>query len=462
MRHAAKWSQQVFGGAQLGDARRSARLVRVAAQAAETPAGKVTEVFSQPAERQAVYDFLESTAIAPERLTEALARSSAYACASRERVLVVLDGTSLTVTDTRENKGLGRVGTFSAGATGAKVINALALTEAGTPIGIADQIWWTRQERVKKNVYRSGADRESAHWRTAVERTTETFSKCAPDTKLHYLCDREADAALLIHTVIRLGQEFTIRSNATRKVVGRRGRVGIRAVLAQRAAIATMEVAIPANSRRPARVARLLIRAAPLEVLMRDHHVKETRRVVLTYVWAREIGRRDGLDWMLVTNTKVPDAEAACESVRRYTRRWRIEDFHKTWKSGLCKVEETQLRSSGAIIKWATILGAVAIRAEELRNQARESPDEPATTILSKDEIEALVLLKTEIKRRTETVTAAGLTVVMAVRWIAELGGYVGNKRSGPPGSITIGRGLERLEFAARLIERLRATRKMR
>ncbi len=51
---------------------------------------------------------------------------------------------------------------------------------------------------------------------------------------------------------------------------------------------------------------------------------------------------------------------------------------------------------------------------------------------------------------------------MMAVRWLAELGGYVGNKRSGPPGSITIGRGLERLEFAARLIERLRATRKMR
>lgn len=462
MRHAAKWSQQVFGGAQLGDARRAARVVRMAAQAAETPAGRVTEVFGQPAERQAAYDLLESPAVAGERLTEALARSSAHACARHERVLVVLDGTSLTVTDTRKSKGLGRVGTFSAGASGAKVINALALTEAGTPIGIADQIWWTRQARAKKDGYRSGAERESVHWRTAVERTSEMFSTCAPDTKLHYVCDREADAALLIETTIRSGHEFTVRSNATRKVVGSRGRAGIRAVLSQRKPIATMDVEIPANSRRPARVARLVIRAAPLEVLMRDHHVKETRRVVLTYVWARESGRRDGLDWMLVTNTEVPDAVAACEAVRRYTRRWRIEDFHRTWKSGLCKVEETQLRSTGAIIKWATILGAVALRAESLRNQARENPDEPATTILSTDEIEALVLLKTEIKRRTETVAAAGLTVAVAVRWIADLGGYVGNKRSGPPGSITIGRGLERLEFATSLIERLRANGHMR
>jgi hypothetical protein len=461
MGHTTRWAQRVFGGAQLGDARRTARLVRVAARAAESPAGKVTEVFREPAERQGSYDLLENVAVAAAELTEALGRSTAHACSDFERVLVVLDGTSLTVTDADQSKGLGRIGPFSSGASGVKLMNAVALTDGGRPVGVADQIWWTRLERAPGG-YRKVDERESVHWREAVKRIGGRFSTHAPDTKLHFLADREADAALLMRAISSAGHEFTIRSNGNRKVLGRRGPAGIRASLSQRPPIATMSVTVPAKQGRPARAVELAVRAARLDVRMRDHHVQETRIVSLTYVWALERGKPRGLDWMLVTNTEVLDAEAACETVRRYTKRWRIEDFHRTWKSGLCRVEETQLRSASAIIKWATILAAVASRAEELKHRARETPDEPAETIFSDEEIRALVTLKQQIKRRTDVVTPVGLTVAQAVRWLADLGGYVGNKRSGPPGAITIGRGLERLDFAVVLIAHLRDTGQMR
>jgi hypothetical protein len=56
----ATWAEEHFGRVDLGDVRRTARLVRVAASAAAVPVGTVTKVFVDDAERQRAYDFLES------------------------------------------------------------------------------------------------------------------------------------------------------------------------------------------------------------------------------------------------------------------------------------------------------------------------------------------------------------------------------------------------------------------
>src|ERR1700681_3163659 len=49
-----------FGEAELGDARRATRLVRMVARAAERPSGKLSEVFAVAKELDAAYDFVES------------------------------------------------------------------------------------------------------------------------------------------------------------------------------------------------------------------------------------------------------------------------------------------------------------------------------------------------------------------------------------------------------------------
>jgi hypothetical protein len=462
MRNIREWAQSTFGGAALRDSRRTHRLVQMASQAARRPAGQVTRVFAESADRQAAYDFLEHEDIQPSALTAALGSSTARECEDLERVLVVLDGTSLTLTDRDERKGLGNIGPIRANARGLKVINALALRMDGTPIGVADQNWWTRRQRAPRKGYRRVHERESARWRECVEHISTHFESNAPHTKLHFLVDREGDAALLMRTIERAGHEFTIRSNGTRKVVGSLAPAGIRSSLAQRAPVAMMRVSLPKTAVRAAREAKLTVRAAQYAVRMRDHHVQDTRLVPLTFVWAREERRGEHIDWLLVTNTSITSSRDACDAVARYAKRWRIEDMHRTWKSGLCHVEATQLRSANAIIKWATILAAVASRAETLRHEARTSPDAPATTILSADEIDALILLKTKIKSRVETVSAEGLTVAKAVRWIADLGGYVGNNNSGKPGPATIARGLEQLIPAAFVIAQFRASGQIR
>ena len=158
------------------------------------------------------------------------------------------------------------------------------------------------------------------------------------------------------------------------------------------------------------------------------------------------------IDWLLFTNREVATFEDACMVVRGYATRWRIEEFHRAWKSGACRVEDAQLHSTPALIKWATILAAVATRIERLKQLARETPALPASTELQPTEIRALILLKRKQKKRTETVSDTP-TIGEAVRWLADRGGYVGKSSGGPPGATTISRGLHDVMVAAAAIE---------
>lgn len=456
------WAQRSFRDADLGDARRNRRLVRIAGRVAATPAGRVTEVFRNPAERQATYDFLEHDQVRTAAVGEAVFTATAEAGRKFERVFVVLDGTSLHLVDESGGKGFGHIGSFAKGAHGLKLINALALTPDGTPLGVADQVWWSRHERAEHDRYRSAGGRESARWREAATRILQRNAEHAPNTKLHFLADREADATYLIKLLVGSGHEFTIRSNAARRVAVGSQRVDLRRRLAELAPVAQMEVELPATATRRARVASLEIRAARLPIVWRDHFVRDRRVMPITVVWAREKRRGKRVEWFLFTNTSVTTAAAACAVVRGYTLRWRIEDFHKTWKSGVCRVEDTQLRSVNAVIKWATILAAVAARAEHLRHRCRAEPNAPASEELTSDEIEALVLIRQDDNPGASLPTAEGLTLQQATRWIADAGGYVGGRGSGLPGATTIGRGLQRISLAAAVIASLRAAGRLR
>jgi hypothetical protein len=135
--------------------------------------------------------------------------------------------------------------------------------------------------------------------------------------------------------------------------------------------------------------------------------------------------------------------------------RWRIEELHRTWKSGACQAEDSQLRSPGAVIKWATILIAVAVRIERIKQLAREQPDRPATDEFSPVEIRAAALLRfgkageAQLRGRVPTIQEVTL-------WIAKVGGYTGATSSGgPPGSVTIARGLKDVRAAAKALDAL-------
>jgi len=231
---------------------------------------------------------------------------------------------------------------------------------------------------------------------------------------------------------------------------------------------------VPAQDGCPARLACVALRTASIELFLAHKYTNRYRALSLNVVSVREHARstsrpsRSGksrgrqLEWILLTNRPVDTVEQVREVVFGYTQRWRIEDFHRAWKTGVCNVEDSQLHARAHVIKWATVLAAVALRAERIKHLSREHPDRPASEELSDAEVKGLILLKRRYRKRTESIPDEMPTLATATRWIAELGGYTGKSSGGPPGTITITRGLEQVRVAAQVIEALRASEKKR
>jgi len=444
-----RWAEEQVASAKLGDARRVRRAASMLRRAADRPAGRLTEVFSTHAELQAAYDFIEAD-IAPRALMMAFAEASLRAVGDAPFFYAVVDGTSLSLTDASKTKDFGSIGKRALPTRGLKVLDALAVAGDGTPIGLLDLEFWARGPKSTKSrkVRRRAGETETAHWVDVVTRTGEMVHEKAPSCVPWFLIDREGDNAEILRAAAKQGR-FTIRAKQDRPVILVDGhRRPLRRYMRKRRVAGNYDVDVPAGPKRTARRAQLDVRFADLVLDLPEHATGRRTTMNVRVVWARERRAPRGeerLDWMLLTNAEVNCFEDAMDIIRGYCLRWRAEDFHRTWKRGHCNVEDTQLHTKDRVFRWATMLAAVAARTERLKHVARSQPDSPASIALSSTEIEVLRAAKTKYKARNETIPEGMPTIAQAVVWIAELGGYTGKSSGGPPGSTTIGRGLERL-----------------
>jgi hypothetical protein len=256
------------------------------------------------------------------------------------------------------------------------------------------------------------------------------------------------------------GAHFIVRAKHDRRLADgpRGGRRYLRQALETQAVQGTYEVRLPARGGHPPRTASMQLQYAPVTLRL---PITRKRRVSvqLNAVLAREVnGPRGGaLCWMLLTTEPIDTFEQVVALVRAYTHRWRIEELHRMWKRGGCNVEDTQLRSRDAIIKWATLHCAVAARALRLTQLARAQPDVPATTEFSQAEIDAAIVLR---RKRTKRRLGDVPSLVEMVRMVADLGGYTGKSSGGPPGATVIGRGLQRVMIAAEVVEAIQREQK--
>ena len=431
------------------------------ARAAENPSGKLSEVFASDRELDAAYDFVERDQTSVKGLEEAVGKATARQCVGAERVFIAVDGSSASVVDGTGQKGLGRIGADTAGAHGIKVINALAVDADGATLGLLAQTWWTRpkapsrtaKQKQRERARKETRQKETSHWLDTIERSALRLDQVQ---RLGWFqLDREADAWPILLALSDTGHWFTVRSSWNRVLEATgRDKQYLRAHMAASPAVASYDLDVPGNAGRKARNARMVMHAAEVTLRMRDKRTSTLHPLRVRVVWVHECGTtprgEKPLNWMLLTNAPIHRVHDCQKVVLGYSTRWRVEDFHKTWKSGACHVEDTQLRSRNAVIRWATILAVVAARIERLKHLARTDPERMASEELTPIEIQVLVAIKRETKKRTETLPEGTPTLAQAVRWLAEMGGYTGKSSGGPPGSITIGRGLERLRFAVK------------
>ena len=376
---AEDWAKSEFGSAALGDARRVARLVKVAARAAENPGGKLSEVFQSPRELDAAYDLIESEHVRAAAVLTAQGRATAQRAIGLRYVFVPVDGSSLQLADHEREKDFGSIGTAKAGARGLKVISALAVDPDGVTLGLLSQVWWTRTEarsgnaknRRKRRAQLPTEQKEIRHWVDAVELAAEQLD--AVGAVGWFQIDREGDAWPILTALASTKHLFTVRSSWDRVVeTTGRDKQYLRGHLAKQQPIGSYEIEVPGNAGRTPRRARMVMRCAEVTLRLRDRRTSKYISLPVRAVWVHEEGTvprgENALDWLLLTNASIGSFSDGRGAVTGYSARWRIEDFHRAWKSGVCNVEEMQLRSRDAAIRWATILAAVAARAERDRD----------------------------------------------------------------------------------------------
>jgi hypothetical protein len=141
---------------------------------------------------------------------------------------------------------------------------------------------------------------------------------------------------------------------------------------------------------------------------------------------------------MLLTTVEVKTFEKAVEVLGWYAQRWQIEVYHRTLKSG-CRIQDRLLNTADRLENCLTIDMVVAWRVFWLTKQSRETPDVACNGILAEDEWKVLSAYKMgEIPDKPPPLHWAVLV-------IAGLGGFLGRKGDGYPGTTTVRRGLERL-----------------
>ncbi len=449
-----KWAEQEFGQALLGDQRRTARAVAMAKAIAAHPSGLLTQVFAKSDEREAAFRFVRNDDISPSALMDAAHSRTALRCAEHPFVFVAVDQTDLSIVDNQRTKGLGDTGTAGSRGSGLQVVNSLAVSPDGVPLGLLSQQYWTRlvgkRKLVESRRKRPPEEKETGHWLAALSQSQARLASVSTECLPWFQLDRGADAWPVHLFAQKLDGYLTVRASWNRRLwrAPREPQRYLWGHVEEQTPMGTHLLHIPREPGRPARQALLTVRATPVELDLVDHQKQRHHKTPLWAVLAHEDQPPPGIEavrWLLLTTHPVHSKDDALRVLGGYTQRWRVEEFHRTWKSGACQIERTQLRSKENILRWAVLLSSVAVRVERLAKLSRTQPDLPATTELDEAEIEAARLSTQRKPSKAGQVPTIGEVTL----WIAELGGYTGKSSGGPPGIIVLTRGLQRIELLA-------------
>ena len=449
------WSKEEFGGAILKNKKRTDRLVLIAKRVAEGASGQVAELFHSVAEREGAYKFLENDRIKALQVAKSSHLACARRCAKEKFVFVPVDGSTLSIDDSSDCKDLGPTGPKGMG-SGLEAMSAIAIRSDGTPLGICGQIFWARKkgQKVKHTRKKRGlAEKETRYWLDAITQVEDVFEKETPSCKRWYQLDRGGDFAEMLAWTSECKSYVTIRASQNRKLDDPDANLLWKS-FEHCPVLGSYSLKVLARRGRQERVATLEVSSKTVNIKLPKKIDREAQTVTLNAVRVieRDTVPKDekAIEWLLLTNYPVNSFDDARLVIYGYSQRWKIEEFHKSWKS-VCKVEEIQLRKHEGILKLATLLSAVAMRVERLKYLARTSPDLPANAEFSRYEIDALIVLRKPKGYQRGDIPPIG----EVVRWAADLGGYVGKSSGGPPGTIVLGRGLYNLREAANLMEAL-------
>jgi hypothetical protein len=468
--HQQSWAAQEFSEVALGDKRLDARLVKLCDSFSDSPESPINQACADWKETKAAYRFFQNESVDVASIMAAHRHKTAGRAGERDVILALQDTSYFIYTSHSGTEGLGEI-SMKKGKNVPKIYShglmmhaCLAVTTEGLPLGLLDQSIVARQlrpENQRRGVggkrtqdVRPVEEKESYRWLEALAASTKAVAK----TQVVTVCDREADFYDFFRLSNQLGAPVLVRASQDR-TVNRKSRYAEKGVaklwdhICQQPEAGSYQIDIPRRQKtkhceaRVARTATVAVKFGAFTMSPSRNHPKHRDGnlpdVEMHAVLVRELCPPEGeepIEWMLLTNQPVTSFEDACEKIRWYGFRWRIEMYFKVLKSGF-RVEACRLATGERLTRYLAVMSIVAWRIFMITLMARTDPNTPCTKFLAQQEWRILFL----INKSSNNPPTMPPTIGEAVTWIAKLGGYLDRKGDGPPGTMTLWRGWKRL-----------------
>ena len=449
-----QWAEQQFGSCELGDERRTKRMVKLAAQAAAKPDAATPKQTERWGDCKAAYRLFDQNDVTFDAVI-------APHCAATRAVgpgtwLVINDTTEINFGYDRDLPGVGRVGSTAEG-RGFYLHTALVAAADGQElIGLAAQDLYTRPlQKVTRvsSARRKKLARETDVWGRVIDRVGPPPA----EARFVHVCDRGADNFDVYCHLLEQRVGWVIRAAQLKRLVhDHEGCVqSLEQMLADQETVGSYELEVRANKDQPARTAVLEVRSVRIVVRRPRSGVSRyvrMRGVIEIPMWAVEVREAcpprgvEPLRWVLLTSEPVRGFADAWRIIEWYEKRPLIEEYHKCLKTG-CRVESRQYQTADRLAPVIGLLSILAVRLLHLKMVARQQPEQSAAEVVPARWLAALPLI---LKKRTPI-----KTVREFFRGLASLGGFLGRKGDGEPGWQTIWGGLETLLLCLRGAEAL-------
>jgi hypothetical protein len=447
---ADEWAHLNFGNCELGDKRRTRRLVKMAQQVANDPSGSFPRQMPRWGDLKAAYNLLDCD----EVTFQAIACPHWEATRQRQagRYLVICDTTELDFGIHRDIDGLSQTGNGKG--NGFLLHNALMVDATNAEIvGVAGQTIHYRKPAPKKenNAQRLKRRRESDIWGEVIDMVGQPPAR----SQFIHVCDRGADNFDVFCHLVEQNTDWVVRaSQLHRLILPPNGEATPLSDYLETLPLAgTYQLQLRARKSQPARTAKLEVRFGPLQMPLPKHkspYVKQCNPgpINMWVVHVREVqhaGSAKPIEWVLYTSLPVRTFDQAWTIIGYYEQRWLVEEYHKALKTG-CSVTGRQLKTPARLEAMVGLMSVVAVRLLQLKSIARSDPDRPAQSVVPG-------LWLTMLKAASNLNRVHDLTVRAFYRELAKLGGFLGRKSDGEPGWITTWRGWEKLNTLVKAVE---------
>ena len=437
------WAVYEFGGANLGDKRRTDRLIQLAQAVGARPEASLPQAMENRAALKAAYRFFDNPAIESQDILESHILATYRRMAGVPIVLAVQDTSYLDWTPHPHTTGLGPLA--SERRKGLLVHSTLVFTPERVPLGVLQQQVWARDAdtyaKLTDPKQRRIDEKESQKWLISLD-SVAAARAANPNTQFVSVGDRESDVYDLFLVERVVGVDLLVRAAQDRRVESEEKYLW--AALTTAPLAMKVQVNVPRQPDHPQRVAEVEVRWK--QVTLRPPKKRKSENlptVPIWAVWAVEIGAPQGvnkIEWMLLTTVRIQSTADALQCLDWYACRWGIEVWHKILKSG-CQIEARQLEDAERLKRLLTLFSVVAWRIFYATMLARMLPDSPCTIFFEDGEWQALYCAA----HNTAVPPQHPPTLQEAVRMVARLGGFLGRTQDGQPGVTVLWKGFQRL-----------------